>query len=80
MAGVRTFAVCSFGMFQRHFRKVRGGSFETRVRALNFSPKTDLWSGLQKIILCLGFLIWKVRIMRVTGWIQGVTNCRMFGM
>lgn len=24
MAGVRTFAVCSFGMFQRHFRKVRG--------------------------------------------------------
>lgn len=44
-----------------------GWSFETRVRVLDFSPNTDLWSDLQKIISCWGFLIWKVGMLKGRG-------------
>lgn len=61
MARMRDFALCHLVHF-RHCSETRsvGSSFETRVRALNFSLNTDLRCDIQKATLRLGFLIWKV--------------------
>ena len=63
------------------FQKGQGEAALRPESGLRICLNTDLWSDLQVVILCLGFLIWKVgMIRRVTGWIQRVTNCRRFGM